>query len=354
MEASEIMDFNPDMLVVGRESRLFSQSALAKKARLSQGMLSKIENHLVDGSIEVWTSLAAALEYPLDFFRQTDSVYGLPPTFHRKRQSVGVRALRRIHSEMNIVRMHVTRLMRATEATFTRTPVPELDVEEYGSPAAVAQMLRRIWLVNDGPIRELVGLLESGGILIVPMDFHGEKVDAVGWAVPGLPPLIFADFSVPTDRLRFTLAHELAHLIMHRIPSDTMEDEANGFAAEFLAPARDIRGQLNRLSLQRLAQLKLVWRISMAALLFRARTLKKISPRQYRYFWSELSRRGWKTREPESTDPPPEAPTLLRHMFERHFTDLGYSSNDLADALHATTKDIERLYPRFGSLRLVG
>ena len=85
-----------------------------------------------------------------------------------------------------------------------------------------------------------------------------------------------------------------------------------------------------------------------------ARTLKKISPRQYRYFWSELSRRGWKTREPESTDPPPEAPTLLRHMFERHFTDLGYSSNDLADALHATTKDIERLYPRFGSLRLVG
>ena len=44
---------------------------------------------------------------------------------------------------MNIVRMHVTRLMRATEATFTRTPVPELDVEEYGSPVGTAGSVAR-------------------------------------------------------------------------------------------------------------------------------------------------------------------------------------------------------------------
>ncbi|MBK7012326.1 MAG: ImmA/IrrE family metallo-endopeptidase [Xanthomonadales bacterium] len=45
--------------------------------------------------------------------------------------------------------------------------------------------------------------------------------------------MIFINKDVPGDRWRFTLAHELAHLVMHDIPKPDMEDEADEFASEF-------------------------------------------------------------------------------------------------------------------------
>jgi|tagenome__1003787_1003787.scaffolds.fasta_scaffold19772649_1 Zn-dependent peptidase ImmA (M78 family) len=68
-----------------------------------------------------------------------------------------------------------------------------------------------------------------------------------------------------SNRLRLTLAHEIAHIIMHNGPSLEMEDEANGFAAEFLMPRREIKGSLFGLNMAKLAELKRHWCVSMAA-----------------------------------------------------------------------------------------
>jgi Zn-dependent peptidase ImmA (M78 family) len=79
----------------------------------------------------------------------------------------------------------------------------------------------------------------------------------------------------PADRMRFTLAHELGHLVMHHDqPTQSMEQEANEFASAFLMPARDIRPHFaRRVDLRLFAELKPVWRVSMASLLMRARSL---------------------------------------------------------------------------------
>src|SRR5436309_9411323 len=95
-----------------------------------------------------------------------------------------------------------------------------------------------------------------------------------------------------------------------------LEDEADAFAGAFLLPADEIRPQLRRFDLRQLANLKQYWKVSMAAIAVRAERLKLITPYQSKMFWIEMSRLGYRKREPG--EPPKEYPKLLRRMVAFH------------------------------------
>jgi Zn-dependent peptidase ImmA (M78 family) len=180
-------------------------------------------------------------------------------------------------------------------------------------------------------------------------------VDAITHCVPGMPDLIFFNEDVPMDRLRFTLAHELGHLVMHRIPSLKMEDEANRFAAEFLMPRAEIEPQLMRLSLPVLATLKQIWKVSMAALLEHAKRLGTVTERQYVRLRSALSAHGYLRREPAELDVPREQPHVLRALLDFHMNELRYGLDELGKLLHATPHWVRDAYfPGMKRLQLVG
>jgi Zn-dependent peptidase ImmA (M78 family) len=152
--------------------------------------------------------------------------------------------------------------------------------------------------------------VERAGIYILWCDFDA-PIDGVTMRTPDLPPCIFLNRSVTADRMRFSLAHELAHVIMHRVPTDTMEEEANNFAAELLAPEKELRRDLigGRITLERLARLKAKWRVSMQFILFQAKAIGCLTDHQSQYLWKQISRLGWRTREPSDTDFLHEEPT---------------------------------------------
>src|ERR1019366_9937990 len=94
------------------------------------------------------------------------------------------------------------------------------------------------------------------------------------------------------DRLRLTLVHEVGHIIMHESATPTMEVEANAFAAEFLAPRKEIKGSLLGLNMAKLADLKRHWKMSMQALIMRAYELKTITESQRRYLFINVAKRS--------------------------------------------------------------
>src|SRR5690606_29288586 len=102
---------------------------------------------------------------------------------------------------------------------------------------------------GNGPISDLVGIVESAGIIVVERPLSTPGQDAVStW--PGDKtrfPMMLVTKGLAADRLRFTVAHELGHLLMHDIPGPDQEDQANKFASEFLAPAESIRPELEGL-----------------------------------------------------------------------------------------------------------
>lgn len=336
---------NPFMVQIGRESRGLTQSDLAAALGVTQGRISKIETGALPVPEDFLESLAAALDYPSHFFRQEGSLMGIgiAEVFHRKRADVPKKLLDKIHAQMEVRRWHVANLARATECTVN---VPRLEPDEYGGPEEIARLVRATWNLPRGPIEDLTEALERAGVVVVPFDFETRRVDAISRWVPGVLPLVFINERAPSDRCRFSLAHELAHLVMHSLPTPDIELEANKFAAEFLMPARDIRPDLRDLTLLKLARLKPYWKVAMQAILQRAHDLGAITPNRWRSLWSQMTQLGYRTREPSEYDLPHEEPRLLRELVEVHVLDLGYSTGDLRELIPLNDLELWSTYLR--------
>lgn len=342
-------EFNADLLRMARQARGMSQAELSNSSGVSQSNISKLENGLIGSTEEVLDKLAETLHFPSTLFFEPDRVVGLPISVHpmyRKKASVGQRGLDRLEAEMNIRLMHVRRLLKATEFE-DDLPLPKLDIDEYeGDAERIAELVRRTWLIPNGPLKNLVEFVERAGCLVIHCDFEGLSVDGVTLHTPGTPSCIFLNRNQPGDRQRFTLAHELGHIIMHHVPSPTMEKEANAFASALLMPSGDVRPYLTgRFTLQRLASLKPTWRVSMAALLYRAGTVGAITDNQSHYLWRQMSRLGYRRKEPPELDFPAEEPSVLPEIIRIHLEELGYDLGDLSRILHVYEDDLRRIHP---------
>ena len=208
-----------------------------------------------------------------------------------------------------------------------------------------------------GPIDNVTSLLEAQGFVIVPTDLLSDKVMAVTRYLPGAgsAPIILTNKSMPTDRLRFSLCHEMAHVALQHfygIPSTTCEEEADRLAGEFLAPTKDIRGYFTRVDLDRLAHLKRHWKMSMQSLIMRAHQVGRLSESKKRRLYAQMSALGYRRVEP--VEVPIEIPTVVKRMLHFHRSQLGYEEQELADLLGLT---IPRFREQFGEdatgLRLI-
>jgi Zn-dependent peptidase ImmA (M78 family)/DNA-binding XRE family transcriptional regulator len=333
---------NPEMLVVARESRGLTQKELADRLSISQANVSKFESGILSVSDELLEQIATALGYPKAFFRQYDQVYGYGSSclYHRKRQSLPAHQLRRIIAELNVLRMQVSRLLRGVEVE-TESRFYRMDLGDYENcPELIAQLVRKSWNLPSGPVQNLTRTIESCGGIVVRWSFGTNKIDAVSQWVPNMPPLFFVNSEVPGDRLRYTLAHEVGHLIMHHVPTPNLENEADRFAAEFMMPSADIASQLSPLPLQKLAHLKPYWMVSMAALARRAFDLGRITQRHYRTLFTQMSKMGIRKHEPVPI--PPEEPTVLADIIDIHRKQHGYTNSELIRLVNSFDEDLFR------------
>jgi Zn-dependent peptidase ImmA (M78 family)/transcriptional regulator with XRE-family HTH domain len=342
------MKFNPEMVILAREYRGLTQEGLGKKTGFSQPKIARIENGIgSDLDPADARRLADELEFPIDFFLQ-DEVrvgFGSSSYYYRKRASLSGADRKHIQSVVNIFRIHLKRMLSAVDIEFTRS-LRRLDKEDYGgTPAGVARALRAFWRLPDGPVSDLTTAAESAGILVVPCDFGTREMDGTSLWLGELPPMIFMRRDLPGDRWRFTLAHELGHLLMHELPSETMEREADQFAAELLMPEKDIRPQLARYSsikMADLANLKLYWKVAMQSVLRRSRDLGYTTENQARYIYQRLSAAGQRTSEPIEISR--ESPTVVGRLLECFTEQLGYTAEALSAFLRMPVEDIESLY----------
>lgn len=147
------------------------------------------------------------------------------------------------------------------------------------------------------------------------------------------------------DRMRFSLAHELAHLVCHDVPNPQQEGEANRFASEFLMPSADIGDDLRNVTLTRAMELKLYWGTSIQSIIYKSWELGEISDRRMQNYFIEMSRRGWRKNEPIEAIGFTETPTVFNFMINAHLDDIGYSEDELADMFGLYTNEFMSLFP---------
>jgi Zn-dependent peptidase ImmA (M78 family)/transcriptional regulator with XRE-family HTH domain len=346
---------NSAMIVLARESHGLTQSELAKRIDVPQSTLSKMESGQIDVPSNVLAALAKELKYPEKFFFQTFEVYpaGMHLYLYRKHKTLPAKDLSRITALMNIYRSHVKYLLNAAEVEYK--PVPEHDIDEFGSIAEIARAVRQQAGLPSGPIENLTTVLEDMGIVVVPFN-PGTRMFAGASMLSEKPNyVVVANSQMPGDRWRWTLAHELGHMVMHHTPTANMEAEADEFAAEFLMPSREISQYLTDLNVGQLASLKRYWKVSMFAILSHARRLGCISERQQRTLIMKLAKAHiTRTKEPPELNIPRETPTLLNELIEFHDKELRYDVEQLADLLNINVRDLNQKYNFTGrNIRLV-
>jgi len=343
---------NPRMLQRARESRGLTQGELAVCLGVTQGKVSKSEAGLLSVADEYLDDVVRVLAYPKEFFYQEDAPMGIGSgcLYYRKRQSTPINVLRKINAIIGIRTMHIGKLLHGASIE-SESVFPQFDIDEFnGDAAVVARMLRKAWKMPEGPVSNLVRVIENAGGAICRFAFGTRKIDAISHWTAGSPPLFFLNAESPPDRTRFSLAHELAHIVMHSIPSAEMEKEADTFAAEFLMPAKSIISELKPLSIQRAAALKPYWKVSMAAIIKRAYDLGKISEPYYRKLFSTLSRLGYKTNEPHLFDD--ELPTVIDEIIRVHEKHHKYTTADFCKWLCLQEQEFKAIYKPSIAMRL--
>lgn len=344
---------NPVMVVLARESRGWTQTDLANAIGVRQAKICKYELGTLEVSQSDLDAMARALDYSPRFFEQADRIYDPSSSllFYRKRVAIPVKVQRRICGEMNVRKMQVAQLVRAAKVE-TEHKFPSIPPEEFGGSARrVAQRVREVWKLSLSPIPFLTQVVEDCGGVVILMDFGTKLVDGTHLFVSGLPPIFFMNSRVPGERYRFSLAHEVGHAIMHPSTGRDEEADANEFASEFLMPRRVISADLRNLNLNNAGRLKRVWKVSIAALIRRARDLNQIPESTYRRLFTRLSATGQRTNEPWPI--PMERPSLFDRLLEFHKSDLDLNENDLREMLFTDSLGpIERPAGRRPRLRM--
>ena len=343
------MLINGDMLTLAREHRALSQDELGRRVGLSQAQIAKIEAGIKPEVDEgVGQQIASALEFPGAFFAQDEPMLGFGSSayFYRKRATIPAPDRKRVHSTVNLLRIAIKRVLPHVEV-HPKRPLPVWSIEDYGySPENVARALRAHWNLPDGPIKNLTTLVESAGVIVVCCDFGPKTIDATSLRLADMPPLIFMNSDVPGDRWRFTLAHELAHLVMHREPHDAMETEADAFAGEFLVPRDELAPQLAKLSrvqVRDLLPFKRHWKVSIQALIFRAYETGAITESQKKSLFVRISQLNMRQTEPEPIER--ETPTNFPRMMSTLTDALKFSTLEIGELLAWGDRDVKRLLP---------
>ena len=321
--------FNGKRLKNARLFRGLTLTQLAKNTDISKQSLSLYENEKNVPEHTRVRSLASALNFPYEFFFQNDIRETVTDvTYFRSLAS----ATKMNRTAQTIKLEYVAKIYEVllNYIDFPRLNLPEVSFDgsddEFDEKQIkdtqqqiefIAQRLREHWDIGDAPIKNLQFLLEKNGIIITGFDTQESKIDAFSQRTTvdngDVYFIAVALGQRPEGRINFDLAHELGHILLHPwsenlelIPKEEFkarEKQANMFASAFLLP-KDSFGkevQAYPTDLEYYQFLKKRWKVSIQAMAYRTNQLDIITDNQFQYMMRQISKNGWRTKEPGDT-----------------------------------------------------
>lgn len=290
----------------------FSLQDLADELNIQGRSLTKQSLHryekgevIPDSEITGW--LSDALNVRPDFFTRTTHIE-IGEVEYRKLKSLASKEDDRIIEQ---TREYLGRYLELEEILalplIFKNPLQDFRVvREYKDVNDAAIQLRKKWNLGDDPIYNIVELLEDKHIKVVPLD-AGMGFDGLQTTVNKTIPVVAYNSRkiVKPDRIRFTLLHELAHLLLNfddELTDKQKETLCHQFAGAMLLPEKAILQELGnhrtRLYMQELGHIKTQYGISMQAIVMRAKVCGIINEHYAKQFFFIMSNNGWKVDEP--------------------------------------------------------
>lgn len=339
------MNVNYKMLTLAREARGYTQKDLVNAiAMQSQGNYSRMEKGILPVPPELLKQIAGELNFPESFFYRQEPLVSQAEYFYRKKASMPKKDQYQLEATFDLIRLWFNSLLK--EVDIADFNFPQISTGQGHTPELIAQKTRAFINAPRGPIDDLVRMIEKNGVVVYFLIDAPDTFDGTTIITDSNQKVLVVNAAMPNYRKRFTIAHELGHMIMH-IPFASfteevidVENEANRFASEFLMPENEIRRDLLYITYGKLADLKQYWKASKSSLIVRAHTLGTIHKGKYINMLNELSR--YDERRVEKTDVYLDEPSLFSKIIKVFNSDMQYSFDELYEILGLQKDDFDR------------
>ena len=355
--------FYGERLRSARMYRGLTLTELAKRTEISKQSISLYENDNNTPDYMKVRLLASELNFPYDYFFQKDSYAAKTETTYFRSLASATKKDRTAQS----IKLEYVAKMYEILLEFISFPEMNLpsvnfvgcdDVFECENEDAIQEIedivaqVRKYWDIGTGPIKDLQYLLEKNGIIVTGFDTNEDKIDAFSQrTIVAGNDIYFIAVALgnrPEGRIRFDMAHELGHILLHPWSEDleaitkdefkARERQANMFASAFLLPrdsfGKDIASYPTDLKYYQF--LKNKWKVSIQVMIYRTHQLGIMSDNQYQYLMRQVSKNGWRIKEPG------DVPYSLNENIFQGAIDLLIEQNVL------TTKEILDLFKKNG------
>ncbi len=244
----------------------------------------------------------------------------------------------------------VEEAMHLSSAEWQSPPeAPYQVVQDVSEADRAARSLRDHWGLGNDPIQNLVELLEEQGIKVLAVDLT--NIDGLTASVrrvgKGALPVIVVNREDWGERQRFTLAHELGHLVMDVADKVDEEKTAHRFAGAFLMPADALRTEIGEhrtvIGWDELFELKRLFGASVQAITYRCRDLGILSKATFRQLFRDFSRFGWRSppyEEPGSMEG--EKPKRFERLTFRALAEGAISESKAAELLDISVEELDQ------------
>ena len=315
--------------------------------------ISKYERDEAIPGPRVLAALSDALGVSEDYLARDSHIRLETVDFRRKRLTS-----RREETQVEATVLHLLERYLTIEETLSLRSVAwdmprEAPWRVLHNPAEAEQAalgLRAHWGLGLGPVRNLVELLEERGIKVLAM--YLTNIDGLSARVRRedrrVASVIVVNRRDWGERQRFTVAHELGHMVLDIAPKLDDEKAAHRFAAAFLMPAETLRAEIGKhrrhMGWSELFELKRIFGVSVQALTYRCKDLGIFGNSLFRLLFEEFTRRGW--RSPPYKEPfalPCEEPTRFERLCFRALAEGAIPAASAAEALGHSIDQLNRL-----------
>ncbi len=339
-------NFQGDRLKLARIIRGLTLEEVSKELDISHQSISKYETGKSIPGTEIILQLSRLLGFSPSFFYIKDDKELLPQTSHFFRSGA---AVPKKYKEQ--VKGKIQLIAYLTDFFESKLKIPQFLMPPIANKSKVFSQIdfekidelavefRSFLGLGNGPISNMTLLCEKIGVIVSFASLEHEKIDACTVFYNNRPFVILNEDRISSVRIRFNIAHELGHILLHSFYNDKeinekskhkrMEQEANRFASSFLMPESSFMSELSASGLDYLLILKQHWKASIQAIIYRAEELGAFSTDYALYLRQQVSRKKWRIFEPLDDLIPIERPTLFKQAFNLFIHKYGFSLDEI-------------------------
>jgi Zn-dependent peptidase ImmA (M78 family)/DNA-binding XRE family transcriptional regulator len=319
--------------------------------KVTKQALSKYEMGQMKPNTEVLAAISQALRMPPDYFIKSPQV-NLGAISFRKKASLSKKDEEALVEKGRhyIERCIEIESILAVESEFVN-PLADMAISDKKGAEQAASKLREVWELGNEPIPILVETLEMRGVKVLLIEASDDIDGFAVYTSNGVPLVVINIKDRSVERIRFTIIHELAHLLLKfnedkQFPEKEIEILCHCFASCFILPTKMLLkimggGKRNYIYINELISIKESYGISIRAIVHRLKELEVITPSYYQR-WVIYMSKTYGAKEEPGTYAGAEKSKLFNRLINRALAEELISLSKAATLCNVSVNELRK------------